>query len=154
MHQIKPKRVDSAYTGPIGRYTRTLYPRNLSSEFNIDSLQIVGTSLPPETYYAPRNRYRADKLILYLQANFPSDKVFGITQKDISTTTTQQEDWGIMVLAFTPGKSCVDSTYRTFRNTQSEVHKKERLKKVVFHEFGLTLGLHHFSGKNLQCARC
>lgn len=103
MHQIKPKRIDSAYAGPIGRYTCALYPRNLSSEFNIDSLQIVGTSLPPETYYASRNRYRADKLILYLQANFPSDKVFGITQKDISTTTTQQEDWGIMVLAFTPG---------------------------------------------------
>ena len=48
-----------------------------------------------------------------------------------------------MGLAFCPGKSCVVSPFRTFRGANSEKHKKERLKKVFFHEFGHTLGLPH-----------
>ncbi len=116
---------------------------SLKEQFYIDSIYTIKAELPQEAYYEPRNRYRADKLIRYLRDNYNTEKVIGITDKDISTTSGEYEDWGIMGLAFRPGKSCVISTYRTFRNAKSEEHKKERLKKVVFHEFGHTLGLPH-----------
>lgn len=115
----------------------------LENKFKIDTIIIFDQELPKETFYAPRNRYRADKLIHYLKENYDTEKVIGITDKDISTTVREQEDWGIMGLAYRPGKSCVVSTFRTFRNAKSETHKNERLKKVTIHEYGHTLGLPH-----------
>ena len=115
----------------------------LASQFRVDSIYILNQPLPESTFYPPRNRYRADKLIRYLRSHFQSDKIIGLTDKDISTTSRNQKDWGIMGLAYCPGKSCVVSTFRTFRDANSEEHKKDRLKKVVFHEFGHTLGLPH-----------
>jgi len=115
----------------------------LENEFKIDSIKTASVKLPEEAYYKPRSRYRADKLIRYLHDNFEAEKVIGITDKDISTTSKGHKDWGIMGLAFRPGKSCVVSTFRTFRGAKSEKHKDERLKKVVLHEFGHTLGLPH-----------
>ncbi len=115
----------------------------LKQKFQIDSIQVESQKLPKESYYEPRNRYRADVLIRYLQVHSKTNKIIGLTHKDISTTIGNYPDWGIMGLAFRPGKSCVVSTFRTFRGAQNEQHKKERLKKVVFHEFGHTLGLPH-----------
>lgn len=115
----------------------------LHEKFKFDSLKMVHQNLPAEAFYKPRNRYRANKLIHYLKENYDSDKIIGLTHKDISTTSGKHEDWGIMGLAYRPGKSCVVSTFRTFRGAKSEEHKNERLKKVVFHEFGHTLGLPH-----------
>lgn len=115
----------------------------LENKFKIDTIINFNQTLPTETYYAPRNRYRADKLIKFLKENYKTEKVIGITDKDISTTLGEHQDWGIMGLAYCPGKSCVVSTFRTFRNAKSEAHKNERLKKVVVHEFGHTLGLPH-----------
>ena len=115
----------------------------LENEFLLSEVKIIPMKLPDETYYKPRNRYRADKLIRYLRDNSDTQKIIGITEKDISTTLGNHEDWGIMGLGFRPGKSCVVSTFRTFRGAKSENHQKERLKKVVLHEFAHTLGLPH-----------
>lgn len=68
----------------------------LNENYNVDSIIIINQELPDETYYKPRNRYRADELIKYLKDNYQSDKVIGITAKDISTTSDKHEDWGIM----------------------------------------------------------
>jgi archaemetzincin len=121
----------------------------LKDYFRVDSLIFVDAELPKETYYKLRNRYRADKLIRYLRDHYSTEKVVGLTSQDISTTSGQHEDWGIMGLAFRPGKSCVISTFRTFRGAKNEEHKKERLNKVVIHEFGHTLGLPHC--ENSEC---
>jgi archaemetzincin len=121
----------------------------LRNYFKVDTLIFVEAELPEETYYQPRNRYRADKLIRHLRDTYSTQKVVGLTSKDISTTSGEQEDWGIMGLAFRPGKSCVISTFRTFRGARNEEHKKERLNKVVIHEFGHTLGLPHC--ENSEC---
>src|SRR5690606_31835156 len=115
----------------------------LEENFKIDTIINFNQKLPSETYYKPRNRYRADKLIQYLKENFESEKVIGVTDQDISTTVEKYEDWGIMGLAYRPGKSCVVSTFRTFRGAKSDQHKNDRLKKVVLHEFGHTFGLPH-----------
>ncbi|SMC79322.1 matrixin family metalloprotease [Moheibacter sediminis] len=129
--------------GEVDSYQINFIKSILNENYNIDSVIVIGQDLPEETYYKPRNRYRADKLIQFLKENLDTDKVIGITDKDISTTVDQYEDWGIMGLAYCPGKSCIVSTFRTFRGAKSEEHKKERLKKVTMHEFGHTLGLPH-----------
>lgn len=100
--------------------------------------------LPPETYYPPRNRYRADKLISFLKSTYPGyDRVMGITTKDISTSKGEHEDWGIMGLAYRPGRSCVISTFRIKRGVQSQPHFTDRLIKVCLHELGHTYGRDH-----------
>lgn len=120
-----------------------LIQSELKSKFKIDSIREIQAKIPQTAYYKPRNRYRADSLIRHLRDHYQSDKIIGLTHHDISTTTRNHEDFGIMGLAFLKGKSCVVSTFRTYRNATSEAHKNERLKKVVFHEFGHTLGLPH-----------
>jgi len=95
--------------------------------------------LPASAWYAPRKRYRADSLIAYLQRRTPEGKVtIGLTHKDISSSNETYADFGIMGLGFKPGKACVVSTFRI-----KGQNKKEKIGKVVIHEFGHTRGLSH-----------
>lgn len=92
--------------------------------------------MPSEAYFAPRKRYRADKLISILQKSAGDGEVYvGITEKDISTTKGKVTDWGVMGLGFKPGKGCVASSFR--------VKDKRNFPKVVVHELGHTMGLPH-----------
>lgn len=123
---------------------------NLLNYFNIDTIISANADLPGTAFYLPRNRYRADSILNYLEQNFETEKVIGLTNKDISTSLGKHNDWGIMGLARLNSKPCVVSTFRTFRNAKNEKHRSERLRKVVFHEFGHTLGLRHCD-QNEQC---
>lgn len=97
--------------------------------------------IPESAFYPPRNRYRADSLIRYLQHTIPEeDVVIGIKHHDISTTKKQIPDYGVMGLGFQPGKSCVVSTFRLRKNNLDE-----ELFKVAIHEWGHTRGLPHCS---------
>jgi archaemetzincin len=100
--------------------------------------------LPASAYTRPRNRYRAEKLLTFL--NGPAcrgyDKVIGLTERDISTTKGEVADWGVFGLGSLGGRVCVVSTFR-LKPGASQNKALERLKKVVNHELGHTLGLPH-----------
>lgn len=102
--------------------------------------------IPQSAYYAPRNRYRADKIIALQKAEYKDCNevvVIGVTRKDISTTIHGQKDYGIMALSYKPGNSCVVSSYR--------VRDRRNLHKVVLHEFLHSRGLPHCKKDDPRC---
>ena len=104
--------------------------------------------LPPDAFYKPNQRYRAEKLLVYLDSIAEDHgneflKVIGITSVDISTTKGDIYDWGIFGLGYLPGRVCVVSTFRLGRKKVGEVKFFERLVKVVNHELGHNFGLDH-----------
>ena len=99
--------------------------------------------LPESTFYSPRNRYRADSIIKYLDHFASTDTVvIGLTSKDISTTKGDIKDWGIMGLGSQPGNVCVVSTYRL-----SKTNLSSQLNQLTLHELGHTQGLPHCNNK-------
>lgn len=102
-------------------------------------------ALPANAYYAPRQRYRAERLLDYLEGRTPSDAqvVIGLTEADISTTKGDVYDWGILGLATISGQQCVISRFRAQRGAKDATHVRQRLAKTVVHEVGHTIGLPH-----------
>lgn len=101
--------------------------------------------LPAAAYYAPRERYKADKLLEFLTRDTPDTftKVVGLTASDISTSKGDIADWGIFGLGQLGGRACVVSTFRLHTGKASEPVFHKRLIKVVNHELGHTFGLDH-----------
>jgi archaemetzincin len=111
-----------------------VYPR-------VNMLPVI--PLPKRAYYKPRNRYRADSLILIQKKVAKTNHVIlGLTHKDISTDKNEIKDWGVMGLGYMPGNSCIVSTYRLKKS-----NLKEQFYKVVIHELGHTQGLNHCPDK-------
>lgn len=96
-------------------------------------------TLPSFCFYPPRNRYKANKIIHFLSVRSRSNEVtIGITNKDISTRMGNISDWGVMGLAFRPGKACVVSNFRLNKSSETK-----QLFKIAVHELGHTDGLPH-----------
>ena len=117
-------------------------------------------ALPKEAFTKVKTpRYRADKLLKFLNENRPPDcdHVIGLTSKDISTTKYEDwatrkikepewkyKDWGIFGLGQMPGTACLVSTHRLkMKGGGKEAKLLERLRKVACHEIGHNLGLPH-----------
>lgn len=101
--------------------------------------------LPDSTYYKPRNRYWADKLLCSLDVP-NKDKHFkkiALTHKDISKSIHGYYNYGIMGLSTIGGSRAVVSTYR--------IKDKRNLWKVVAHEFFHSCGLPHCPKDNPTC---
>jgi archaemetzincin len=93
-------------------------------------------------------------LIKFQLENRPDtlDYILGLTSKDICITKRDEKgrivkpewkytDFGIMGLAYRPGKSAIVSTFRLKHSNSNVV--LERSKKVAIHEFGHNLGIPH-----------
>lgn len=110
--------------------------------YKCNAIIVPVSNLPANAFYTPRQRYKADSLLVFQKqlAKGGIRSVIGFTAKDISTATP---DWGIFGLGYCPGKACVISTYRLQKASATTVQLKERLLKVVLHELGHNLGLPH-----------
>ena len=98
--------------------------------------------IPKDAYYVDRHRYKATKLIKYLETLSGQSRItLGLTTKDISTTKGEILDWGIMGLAYCPGTAGVVSTFRIGEDN-------DQLYSVVIHELGHTQGLPHCKSKH------
>ena len=102
-------------------------------------------ALPADAWYAPRRRYRADRLLDFLDPRLPADgtRILGLTGVDISTTKGTVFDWGVLGLGRLDGASSVISRFRCAMKSRGAAHARERLAKVAVHETGHTLGLEH-----------
>jgi archaemetzincin len=123
---------------------------------NMDIDVRPGIPLPASAFYKPRNRYRAELLLNYIDCyyrqylNKKYSMIVAITSKDISTTKDNYEDWGIFGLAYLDTGPAVVSTYRLKRNAKSQQHFMERVWKVVMHEVGHIFGLEHCTTKGCE----
>ena len=126
---VKPKQLTE-----ISENIRKIYPK-------IKILKPI--KFPQNTYYEPRNRYRADSIIKYLRTKTPNNCVtLALTNKDISVTKGKVADFGVMGLGYRPGNACVASTFRLNAENRSE-----QFYKVAIHELGHTQGLKHCPDK-------
>jgi archaemetzincin len=110
--------------------------------------------LPQSAYYRPRNRYRAEKLLMFLDSTKDAShtKIVGLTATDISTTRGKHYDWGIFGYGGISAAPCVVSTFRLRGGNADRKRVTERLVKVVNHELGHTFGLVHCATKGCLMA--
>ena len=110
------------------------------------SVQIaIPVALPANAYYKPRDRYKADSILQYLQKIRAGNIriLAAVTAKDISARKGTIEDFGLMGYSYSPGYVCVVSTYRLGKGNPSKQLFKQRLLKTIVHELGHNFGLPH-----------
>ncbi|HEY8428324.1 MAG TPA: matrixin family metalloprotease [Sandaracinaceae bacterium] len=129
-----------AWIDPVARALE----RHLEVEAIVEAAPLP---LPDDAYYAPRRRYRAERLLYFLDARFAgrpaSHRVLGLTSRDISTSTERFADWGILGYADLGGRAAVVSSFRMRRRARSPEHALFRMTTTAVHEVGHTLGLPH-----------
>jgi len=134
---------------PLGRVDPVLVDSAraaISEIYGVGSITALPVQpLPKSAFYEPGKRYRAEKLLEYLDDRRADQysRIVGLTTVDISTTKGQPYDWGIFGMANLKNSACVISTYRLGKGRVSGALFTERFKKVVSHEVGHTFGLPH-----------
>ena len=109
--------------------------------------------LPVDALYKPRKRWRAEKLLEFLESKSNGAwKVVGVTNQEISTTKGKILDWGIAGLGTIGGRSCVVSAYLYKKYSKTQPVMLRRFADCAVHELGHTLGMPHCESKGCVMA--
>jgi archaemetzincin len=109
--------------------------------------------LPAEAFYKPRKRWRAEKLLEFLDTKATGVwKVIGVTNAEISTTKGDIYDWGIAGLGGLGGPTCVVSAQLYKKHSKTKAVMLHRFSDVAVHELGHTLGMPHCESKGCVMA--
>jgi archaemetzincin len=107
---------------------------------------------PAMAWYEPRQRYKADSLLVFQKALAPPHtKLVGLMYYDISTRNGSNPDWGVFGLGYCPGPTSVASTCRLQNASRTKQQLQQRLAKVVLHELGHNFGMPHCTGNEPTC---
>jgi archaemetzincin len=133
---------------PLGYFDNnllSLLKADIETIFPVKLLISTNAKLPAFAWYAPRHRYWADSILVYLQPMHQKSNEYtlGITEEDISTKNGVQTNWGVMGLGFQPGHCSIVSTYRLQKYPQTQKQLFDKLLKVCLHELGHNFGLPH-----------
>ncbi len=133
---------------PLGTFDTTMTRAivdGIKATFSVETAVLAEKPIPESAYYAPKKRYRAEKILRNLEtdSDIRYTRIAGLTNFDISTTKGAYYDWGIFGLGMYNGRACVISTFRLKKGKASKAVLTERLIKVVNHELGHTFGLWH-----------
>lgn len=96
---------------------------------------VVKAAMPESASADDRGRYNDNKVLEYLQQQYPSRRVITITSKDICTNMNGKTCWGILGLSNLGKPYSVSSVHRI------KSDKGNMLSKVAIHEVGHGLGL-------------
>lgn len=144
--QVSPERVVAIVPlGPVRQELVERVTQEIQARMNVRIRVEPSRELPKEAWYAPRRRWRAEKLLDWIDGNPPQGawKVIAVTEAEISTTKGDIFDWGIAGLGNLGGLSCVVSAYIYKKHSKTEEALLRRLGDLTVHEFGHTLGFPH-----------
>ncbi len=142
------------YKGFASDKTDTL-SKAIATFYHLKVVILPEIELPKSAFVSIKSpRYRADSIIRIQNRTRPDsiDFIVGLTDQDVSITKKEIDgsikkpewkytDFGVMGLAYCPGKSAIISSFR-LKCKDQKLHFS-RLKKVAIHEFGHNLGLPH-----------
>jgi len=130
---------------PLGRIDAALVrdaAREIAATFAARVVVMAPRPLPAAAFYAPRRRYRGERILDHLDAAPPAgaSHVLALTATDVSVTKGRHADWGVLGVAELGGPAAVVSVHRMGGSTTTV---SRRLRRVATHELGHAMGLPH-----------
>jgi archaemetzincin len=126
--------------------------RGIEYIYGFEVVVLEARKIPKSTWYAPRKRYRADKLLDWMRSDLLPQRedcrwIVGLTRSDVSVTKGEHKDWGVLGLGEVDGRVAVVSSFRTHKKLREPHTALRRTVKVVNHEIGHMMGLPHVKGE-------